>query len=77
MEAALWAFHHTDNFADGACMAVNLGEDSDTTAAVYGQIAGAYYGANEIPVRWVNVLVRKDLILDFADHLYQIRHDPQ
>ena len=77
LEAALWAFHHTDNFADGACMAVNLGEDSDTTAAVYGQIAGAYYGANEIPVRWVNVLVRKDLILDFADHLYQIRHDPQ
>ena len=76
LEAALWAFHHTDNFADGACMAVNLGEDSDTTAAVYGQIAGAFYGANEIPTRWANAVVRKDLIIDFADQLYHLRPEP-
>ena len=73
LEAALWAFHHSSNFADGACLAVNLGEDSDTTGAVYGQIAGAYYGANEIPTRWVNALARKDLIMDYADQLYRLR----
>ena len=73
LEAALWAFHHTDNFADGACMAVNLGEDSDTTAAVYGQIAGAFYGASGIPKRWVSVLAHKDMIVDFADRIYDLR----
>ena len=40
LEAALWAFHSTDNFRDGALAVVNLGEDADTTGAVYGQIAG-------------------------------------
>ena len=76
LEAALWAFHNTDNFADGASMAISLGEDTDTTAAVYGQIAGAFYGANEIPMRWANSVVRKDLIMDFADQLYHLRPDP-
>jgi ADP-ribosylglycohydrolase len=73
LEAALWAFHHTDNFADGASMAVNLGEDSDTTGAVYGQIAGAYYGASRIPRQWLNSLAHRDLIIDFADRLYDSR----
>lgn len=76
LEAALWAFHHTNNFADGASMAISLGEDTDTTAAVYGQIAGAYYGANGIPTRWANAVVRKDLIIDFADQLYYLRPEP-
>ncbi len=73
LEAALWAFHNSDNFADGACMAVNLGEDADTTGAVYGQIAGAYYGASEIPSHWIDVLVHRNLITDFADQLYDSR----
>ena len=73
LEAALWAFHHTDNFADGASMAVNLGEDSDTTAAVYGQIAGAHYGASKIPRNWLNTLAHRDLIIDFADRIYDLR----
>ena len=76
LEAALWAFHHADTFADGACMAVSLGEDSDTTAAVYGQIAGAFYGASAIPKRWVSVLAHKDLITDFADQIYHSRPKP-
>ena len=76
LEAALWAFHHTDNYADGAVMAVNLGEDADTTGAVYGQIAGPFYGANHIPARWTDVLVQKDMILDFADRLYDLRPVP-
>lgn len=49
LEAALWAFHKTDSFREGCLTAVNLGDDADTTGAVYGQIAGAYYGEDGIP----------------------------
>ena len=73
LEAALWAFHNTDNFADGARMAVNLGDDADTTGAVYGQIAGAFYGQSGIPRHWVDTLAQRDLIIDFADRLYDLR----
>ena len=52
LEAALWAFHTTDTFRDGALKVVNLGEDADTTGAVYGQIAGAFYGEDGIPAEW-------------------------
>jgi ADP-ribosyl-[dinitrogen reductase] hydrolase len=51
LEAALWAFAKSTCFEDGALLAVNLGEDADTTGAVYGQIAGAYYAADSIPLR--------------------------
>jgi ADP-ribosyl-[dinitrogen reductase] hydrolase len=52
LEAALWAFARTDSFAEGCLLAVNLGDDADTTAAVYGQIAGAFYGESGIPAAW-------------------------
>ncbi len=53
LEAALWAFHGTRNFRDGLVAAVTLGGDSDSIGAVYGQIAGAFYGFEEIPQEWV------------------------
>jgi len=49
LEAALWAFDRTDTFRDGCLAVVNLGDDSDTTEAIYGQLAGAYYGSGAIP----------------------------
>lgn len=52
LEAALWAFHNSDSFKEGCLMAVNLGDDADTTGAVYGQLAGAYYGEAGIPIEW-------------------------
>ena len=52
LEAALWAFATTTDFESGALAAVNLGDDADTTGAVYGQLAGAFYGATAIPERW-------------------------
>jgi hypothetical protein len=61
LEAALWAFHRTDNFRDGALLAVNLGDDADTTGAVYGQLAGTYYGEDGIPESWRTVLVMREL----------------
>ncbi len=62
LEAALWAFYHTDNFNDGALLAVNLGEDSDTTGAVFGQLAGAYYGFRSIKPEFIDGLWDKELI---------------
>ncbi|NCC71027.1 ADP-ribosylglycohydrolase family protein, partial [bacterium] len=52
LEAALWAFYTTDNFEDGCIKAINLCGDADTIGAVYGQIAGAYYGINNIKKEW-------------------------
>ena len=46
MEAALWAFYTTSSFKEGALAAVNLGDDADTVGAIYGQLAGAFYGVN-------------------------------
>ena len=54
LEAALWAFYHSNSFEEGCLMAVNLGDDADTTGAIYGQIAGAYYGEQGIPFPWRN-----------------------
>ncbi|HEY5791191.1 MAG TPA: ADP-ribosylglycohydrolase family protein [Gammaproteobacteria bacterium] len=52
LEAALWAFAGSGTFAAGALRAVNLGDDADTTGAIYGQLAGAWYGAEAIPQHW-------------------------
>jgi len=52
LEAALWAFARSNSFEEGALLAVNLGDDADTTGAVYGQLAGAFYGAKAMPARW-------------------------
>ena len=69
LEAALWAFHRSKNFEEGALLAVNLGEDADTTGAIYGQIAGAYYGLDGIPAGWLEKLHGREMILDFASKL--------
>jgi ADP-ribosylglycohydrolase len=69
LEAALWAFHRSDSFREGALLAVNLGRDADTTGAIYGQLAGAHYGAEGIPAAWRDRLAMKDVILSLADRL--------
>jgi len=71
LEAALWAFHKTDDFRTGALMAVNLGDDADTTGAVYGQIAGAYYGEEGIPSKWKFLLAQSDLMIDLSNKLFK------
>jgi ADP-ribosylglycohydrolase len=72
LEAALWAFFKTDSFEDGCLLAVNLGDDADTTGAVFGQIAGAYYGEEGVPQSWRNRLALHGLIGSFADRLYEL-----
>lgn len=70
LEAALWCFVHTDSFAEAVLAAANLGEDADTTAAVCGQVAGAYYGAQGIPTAWLERLALGTEITALADGLY-------
>jgi ADP-ribosyl-[dinitrogen reductase] hydrolase len=69
LEAALWAFDRSHSFREGAHLAVNLGDDADTTGAIYGQIAGAFYGADGIPPEWRVILTMRELITEFADKL--------
>ncbi|MFZ6756764.1 ADP-ribosylglycohydrolase family protein [Undibacterium sp. Ji50W] len=71
LEASLWCFIHTDNFKDAILTATNLGDDADTTAAITGQIAGAYYGVDGIPATWLERLAMRDEILRMARELYQ------
>jgi ADP-ribosyl-[dinitrogen reductase] hydrolase len=62
LEAALWAFHNAASFEEAVLRAVNLGEDADTTGAVCGQFAGAYWGESGIPDSLRAGLARQDMI---------------
>ena len=70
LEAALWAFHRSSDFREGALMAVNLGDDADTTGAIYGQIAGAHHGAQSIPPPWRQQLAMSAEITSLADQIH-------
>ncbi len=71
LEAALWAFNMGTSFEEGCLLAVNLGDDSDTVGAVYGQLAGAYYGVEEIPTKWLRGLSGIGLIESMAENLFK------
>jgi ADP-ribosylglycohydrolase len=62
LEAALWAFHDAADFRQAVLRAVNLGDDADTTGAVCGQLAGAYWGETNIPSDWMKGLARPEMI---------------
>lgn len=71
LNAALWAFWSSDDFATGALMAVNLGDDADTTGAVYGQLAGACHGKCGIPESWRKMLAWRERIETMGGELFQ------
>lgn len=71
LEAALWAFYHCQSFREGALLAVNLGEDADTTGAIFGQIGGAYYGVDDIPAGWRQKLALREFIESLAIRLWE------
>ena len=62
-DAALWCLANTSTYADCVLTAVNLGDDTDTTAAVAGALAGILYGERSIPAPWLNRLRAKAMIL--------------
>lgn len=61
-KASLWCLLNTDSYKDCVLKAVNLGSDTDTTAAIAGGLAGIIYGYDNIPKEWIKKLQRKDLI---------------
>ena len=69
LEAVLWAFFHTEGFREGALKTVNLGQDADTTGAIFGQIAGTHYGVKSIPTEWRQELTMGTEITGMADRL--------
>lgn len=75
LEAALWCFLHTDSFEAAVLRAANLGDDADTTAAICGQIAGAYYGVEAIPRDWLDKLVMREDIAAMAERLLALSDD--
>jgi len=71
LEAVLWAFFHTEDFREGALKVVNLGDDADTTGAIFGQIACAHYGVESIPAPWRQRLTMATEITSMADMLHE------
>ena len=69
LEAALWCLLRQPSYADVVLTAVNLGEDTDTVAAVAGGLAGIYFGYEAIPREWLRTIARLDDILDLGNRL--------
>lgn len=69
LEASLWAAGRGRGFRESVLLAVNLGDDTDTTAAVTGAICGAMYGARGIPAAWLATLVRGEMVRELAERL--------
>ncbi|MBX9400480.1 ADP-ribosylglycohydrolase family protein [Lysobacter sp. BMK333-48F3] len=76
LEAALWCFLHTDDYASAVLRAANLGDDADTTAAICGQLAGAYYGVGAIPAAWRERLAMREEIEAMALGLLALAEAP-
>lgn len=73
LEAALWEFFRNDNFHDGVLEAVNLADDSDTDGAVFGQLAGAFYGETSLPTNWIANVFRCQAPYHFVEDLFKAR----
>ena len=78
IEAAMWCLINTNTYKDCVLKAVNLGDDTDTVAAIAGGLAGLYYGYESIPVEWLDVIKRRDWIEEMcinASTMYEIRRN--
>lgn len=69
LEASIWCLLTTNNYSEAVLKAVNLGEDTDTTGAVTGGLAGLLYGFENIPHQWVNQIARREDILILAERM--------
>lgn len=72
LEASLWCVFNTTNYKDAVLKAVNLGDDTDTVGAITGGLAGIIYGYDTIPSEWLEVLAKKNDIIELADKLDSI-----
>ncbi|MEP6949257.1 MAG: ADP-ribosylglycohydrolase family protein [Ginsengibacter sp.] len=69
LEASIWCLLTTANYKDAVLKAVNPGEDTDTTGAVTGGLAGLLYGYENIPENWAREIARRDDIIELAERL--------
>lgn len=70
LEAAIWCLLTTENYSECVLKAVNLGNDTDTVAAVAGGLAGLLYGFNSIPQNWLNILKKESYIEKLCEKAY-------
>lgn len=77
LEAAVWCVLTTDNYRDCVLKAVNLGEDTDTVAAIAGGLAGALYGYDGIPEEWKNTLIKREYIEEMCDRAAAAWYTPE
>lgn len=73
LEAALWAFYSTQSFEDGCVLAVNLGLNSNAIGAIYGQLAGIYYGFTQIPQKWLSKLYKLTYLCELSQNLLKLK----
>ncbi|WP_224994309.1 ADP-ribosylglycohydrolase family protein [Cesiribacter sp. SM1] len=74
LEASIWCLLNTNTYADAVMKAVNLGDDTDTTAAVTGGLAGLVYGESGIPQEWLTLLARKNDIEELCNKFAATMH---
>lgn len=67
LESALWCLLNTNSYAECVLKAVNLGDDTDTIGAVAGGLAGIYYGLEQIPEDWLNVIAKRAYIEELCE----------
>lgn len=72
LEASLWCIFNTTSYKDAVLKAVNLGDDANTVGAITGGLAGIIYGYDTIPSEWLEVLAKKDDIIELANKLDSI-----
>jgi len=70
LEAALWAFDRASSFREAILLAVNLGDDADTTGAICGQLAGAFYGSEDLPKKWRSLLSQGERLTEYSQALF-------
>ena len=72
IEACVWCLLTTDNYKAAVLKAVNLGHDTDTTAAVTGGLAGLLYGFDEIPKEWVKKIAKREEIEELGERFERV-----
>lgn len=72
LEAAIWCLMNTNSYRECVLTAVNLGEDTDTIAAIACGLAGALYGYESIPQEWLNTLIKRENIEEMCERAYEI-----
>ncbi|MMZ63451.1 ADP-ribosyl-[dinitrogen reductase] glycohydrolase [compost metagenome] len=72
LEASFWCLLTTNDYKSAVLKAVNLGNDTDTTAAVTGGLAGIYYGIQQIPIQWINKIAKREMIIELANKMNNV-----